>query len=109
MDRDLLDIRAHLNNEMYEHGNIEKICNMTQELIVKKNTKLNELAQAIDEANSTKTRLRVEAQNQNHQREETGNPITILSKNKMTLNAKLEDARRLAEAKTQDQANLIVG
>ena len=79
---------------------------MVQELVVENNTKLNSLAHAIDETNSVKSKLEVRAQNINHQNEETRKAITILSKNMMTLNAKLEDARKLAEAKMQDQVNL---
>ena len=70
VDRDLVDHQANLNDDVDECGNIKKIRKMTQELIVENNTRLNRMTQALGKANSTKTRLRVEAQDQNHQMEE---------------------------------------
>merc|ERR1719434_87374 len=56
---------------------------MTQGLIVEANTKLDELARALNESDSTKKKLLVEAQDLTRQIEETENAIGNLSKNKM--------------------------
>merc|ERR1719317_1538087 len=54
MERDLMDARGGLEETMRERANMEKNCKMTQGLIVESNTKLDELARALNEADSTK-------------------------------------------------------
>merc|ERR1711887_496266 len=83
MERDLMDARAGLDEAMRERANMEKNCKMTQGLIVESNTKLDELARALNEADSTKKKLQVEAQDLNRQIEETENAIGALGKNKI--------------------------
>merc|ERR1719225_412805 len=75
MERDLMDARGGLDETMTERANLEKNCKMTQGLIVESNTKLDELARALNEADSTKKKLQVEAQDLNRQIEETENSI----------------------------------
>merc|ERR1711872_211119 len=75
MERDLMDARAGLDETMRERANMEKNCKMTQGLIVESNTKLDELARALNEADSTKKKLQVEAQDLTRQIEETENAI----------------------------------
>merc|ERR1719493_29219 len=60
MERDLMDARAGLDDAMRERANMEKNCKMTQGLIVESNTKLDELARALNEADSTKKKLQIE-------------------------------------------------
>merc|ERR1712106_115447 len=67
MERDLQETRAGLDDAMRERSNMEKNCKMTQGLIVESNTKLDELARALNEADSTKKKLQVEAQDLNRQ------------------------------------------
>merc|ERR1719234_1080225 len=74
---------------MRERANIEKNCKMSQGLIVESNTKMDELARALNEADSTKKKLQVEAQDLNRQIEETENAIGQLGKNKISLRAQL--------------------
>merc|ERR550534_2542957 len=62
MERDLMDTRAGLDEAMRERANMERNCKMTQGLIVEANTKLDELARALNESDSTKKKLQVEAQ-----------------------------------------------
>merc|ERR1712240_477253 len=107
MERDLSDARATLDDGMRERANIEKNCKMTQGLIVESNTKLDELARALNEADSTKKKLMVEAQDLNRQIEETENAIAALGKSKVSLNTQLEDTKRLADAEARDRANLL--
>merc|ERR1711874_840658 len=69
-ERDLMDARAGLDETMRDRANMEKNCKLTQGLIVESNTKLDELARALNEADSTKKKLQVEAQDLNRQIEE---------------------------------------
>merc|ERR550519_630538 len=62
MERDLGEARGGLDEAMRERANMEKNCKMTQGLIVESNTKMDELARALNEADSTKKKLQVEAQ-----------------------------------------------
>merc|ERR1719192_492206 len=104
MERDLMDARAGLDDAMRERANMEKNCKMTQGLIVESNTKLDELARALNEADSTKKKLQIEAQDLNRQIEETENAIGALGKNKISLTTQLEDTKKLADAEARDRA-----
>merc|ERR1719245_2973868 len=92
---------------MRERANMERNCKMTQGLIVEANTKLDELARALNESDSTKKKLLVEAQDLTRQIEETENAIGNLSKNKISLSTQLEDTKRLADAEARDRASLL--
>merc|ERR1711922_130982 len=107
MERDLQDARGSLDEVMRERANIEKNCKMTQGLIVESNTKLDELARALNEADSCKKKLQVESQDMNRQIEETENAIAQLGKNKISLTTQLEDTKRLADAEARDRASLL--
>merc|ERR1712198_13002 len=85
MERDLMDTRQGLDEAMRDRANMAINCKMTQGLIVEANTKLDELARALNEADSTKKKLQVEAQDLTRQIEETENAIGNLSKNKISL------------------------
>merc|ERR1711874_936524 len=106
-ERDLMDARAGLDEAMRERANMEKNCKMTQGLIVESNTKMDELARALNEADSTKKKLQVEAQDLNRQIEETENAIGQLGKNKISLTTQLEDTKKLADAEARDRASLL--
>ena len=80
MERDLGEARGGLDEAMRERANMEKNCKMTQGLIVESNTKMDELARALNEADSTKKKLQVEAQDLNRQIEETENALNQLGK-----------------------------
>merc|ERR1719391_594627 len=91
---------------MRDRANMEKNCKMTQGLIVESNTKMDELARAMNEADSTKKKLQVEAQDLTRQIEETENAIGNLSKNKISLQTQLDDTKKLADAEARDRASL---
>merc|ERR1712126_42839 len=76
-------------------------------LIVESNTKLDELARALNEADSTKKKLLVESQDLGRQFEETENAIAALGKNKVSLTTQLEDTKRLADAESRDRSTLL--
>merc|ERR1740128_429859 len=80
---------------------------MTQGLIVESSVKLDEMARALNEADSTKKKLLVEKDDLNRQIEETENALGQLGKGKISLNTQLEDTKRLADAEARDRANLL--
>merc|ERR1719284_118215 len=86
MERDLGEARSGLDDAMRERANMEKNCKMTQGLIVESNTKMDELARAMNEADSTKKKLQVESQD---------------------LSRQIEDTKRLADAEARDRASLL--
>ena len=107
MERDLQEARSGLDEAMRERANIEKNCKMTQGQIVESHTKQDELARALNEADSCKKKLQVESQDLTRQIEETENAIAALGKNKVSLTTQLEDTKRLADAEARDRASLL--
>ena len=107
LERDLCEARNGLEEAMRDRANIEKNCKMTQSLIVESNQKLDELARALNEADSTKKKLTVEAEDLNRQIEETENAMAALGKNKVSLETQLEDTKKLGDSEARDRANLL--
>merc|ERR1711992_89898 len=93
MERDLAEARTGLEEAMRDRANMEKNCKMTQGMIVESNQKLDELARALNEADSTKKKLQVESQDLTRQIEETDNSIAALQKNKISLTTEAENLR----------------
>merc|ERR1712227_695108 len=85
MERDLQETRGGLEEAMRDRANMEKNCKMTQGLISEANAKLDEMARALNEADSTKKKLQVESQDLSRQIEECENAIATLQKNKISL------------------------
>merc|ERR1712001_409239 len=92
---------------MRDRAAIEKNCKLSQATIVETNQKLDELARALNEADSTKKKLQVENQDLNRQIEETENAIAALQKNKISLTTQLEDTKRLGDGEARDRATLL--
>merc|ERR1719337_609366 len=107
MERDLQEARAGLDEVMRERANHERNGKLTQGLIVEAHQKLDEMARALNEADSTKKKLQVENQDLCRQIEETENAIAALSKNKISLTTQLEDTKRLGDAEARDRASLL--
>merc|ERR1712038_1580485 len=107
MERDLAEAKTGLEEAMRERANMEKNCKMTQGLIVESNQKLDELARALNDADSTKKKLQVESQDLTRQIEETENSIAALQKNKISLTTQLEDTKRLGDGEARDRATLL--
>ena len=107
MERDLAEARGALDEAMRERANLEKNCKMTQGLIVENNTKLDELARALNDADSTKKKLIVESQDLSRQIEETENAISQLGKNKASLHTQLEDTKALSDAEARERSSLL--
>merc|ERR1739844_234461 len=107
MERDLAEAKTGLEEAMRDRANMEKNCKMTQGLIVESNQKLDELARALNEADSTKKKLQVESQDLTRQIEGTDNSIAALQKNKISLTTQLEDTKRLGDGEARDRATLL--
>merc|ERR1719458_2476490 len=107
MERDLQEARGSLEEAMRERSNMEKNCKMTQGLIVENNQGLDELARALNEADSSKKKLQVENQDLTRQIEETENALAALQKNKISLSTQLEDTKKLADGEARDRAALL--
>merc|ERR1719507_632202 len=107
MGRDLQEARAGLEEAMRDRANMEKNCKMAQGLIVESNQKQDELARALNDADSTKKKLLVESQDLSRQIEETENAIGALQKNKISLGTQLEDTKKLADGEARDRAALL--
>merc|ERR1712072_1584173 len=107
MESDLQEARATLDEGMRDRANHERNGKLTQGLIVEANQKLDEMARALNEADSTKKKLQVENQDLTRQIEETENSIAALQKNKISLTTQLEDTKRLGDGEARDRATLL--
>jgi len=107
MERDLQEARAGLDEAMRDRANHERNGKLTQGLIVEANTKLDEMARALNEADSSRKKLQVENQDLLRQIDETENAIAALGKNKISLNTQLEDTKRLGDTEARDRAALL--
>merc|ERR1739844_301150 len=91
MERDLQECRAGLDEAMRDRANHERNGKLTQGLIVEANQKLDEMARALNEADSSRKKLQVENQDLTRQIEETENAIAALGKNKISISTQLDD------------------
>ena len=107
MERDLQEARSTLDDGMREKANHERNGKLTQGLIVESNQKLDEMARALNEADSSKKKLQVENQDMQRQLEETENAIAALGKSKVSLSTQLEDTKHLGDAEARDRASLL--
>merc|ERR1712228_731404 len=80
MERDLQEARAGLDEAMRDRANHERNGKLTQALIVESNVKLDDLARALNEADSSKKKLTVENQDLTRQIDEVEGSIAALSK-----------------------------
>merc|ERR1711992_11634 len=107
MERDLQEARAALDEAMRDRANHERNGKLTQNLIVEANVKLDEMARALNEADSSRKKLQVENQDLTRQIEETENAIAALGKNKISLTTQLEATKRMGDAEARDRASLL--
>ena len=107
MERDLQEARAGLDEAMRDRANHERNGKLTQGLIVEANQKLDEMARALNEADSSRKKLQVENQDLTRQIEETENAIATLGKAKISLSTQLDDTKRLADGEGRDRAALL--
>merc|ERR1711885_31607 len=107
MERDLQEARGSLDEAMRDRANHERNGKLTGALIVEANQKLDEMARALNEADSSRKKLQVENQDLTRQIEETENAIAALGKNKISLTTQLEDTKRLGDSEARDRASLM--
>merc|ERR1719216_298344 len=107
MERDLQEARAGLDEGMRDRANHDRNGKLTTALIVEANQKLDDMARALNEADSSRKKLQVENQDLLRQIDETENAIAALSKNKISLSTQLEDTKRLGDSEARDRATLL--
>merc|ERR1711983_202896 len=107
MERDLQEVRAGLEEAMRDRANHERNGKLTQNLIVEANHKLDEMARALNEADSSRKKLQVENQDLCRQIEELENSIGALGKQKISVTTQLEDTKRLGDAEARDRASML--
>ena len=107
MERDLQETRAGLEDSMRDRANHERNGKLTQNLIVEANQKLDEMARALNEADSSRKKLQVENQDLTRQIEEIEGAIANLGKNKISLTTQLEDTKRLGDSESRDRTSLL--
>ena len=107
IERDLQEARAGLDEAMRDRANHERNGKLTQGLIVEGNTKLDEMARALNEADSSRKKLQVENQDLQRQIEETENAIAALGKSKISLTTQFEDTKKLGDTEARDRAALL--
>merc|ERR1712061_466399 len=107
MERDLQEARAGLDEAMRDRANHERNGKLTAALIVESNQKLDDMARALNEADSSRKKLQVENQDLLRQIDETENAIATLGKNKISLSTQLEDTKRLGDSEARDRAALL--
>merc|ERR1711935_538367 len=107
MERDLQECRTGLDEAMRDRATHERNGKLTQALIVESNVKIDDLARALNEADSSKKKLTVENQDLTRQIDEVEASIAALSKNKISLSTQLEDTKRLGDSEARDRAALL--
>merc|ERR1711963_131492 len=107
MERDLQEARAGLDEAMRDRANHERNGKLTAALIVEANQKLDEMARALNEADSSRKKLQVENQDLLRQIDETENAIAALGKSKISLSTQLDDTKKLGDSEARDRAALL--
>jgi myosin heavy chain 6/7 len=107
MERDLQEARVTLNDAMMERANLERNGKLTQGSIVEANQNLDELARALNDAESSKKKLYVEKQDLERQIDELDKAIKGLGTSKVSLTTQLEDTKKLGDAEARDRASLM--
>merc|ERR1712042_107540 len=107
MELDLRDARLDLEDAVKGKAELDKQGKLLQAAIVDSNTRCDEMARALNEAESTKKRLQVENQDLNRQIEELENAIANMNKGKISVTTQLEDTKALADAEAKDRASLL--
>jgi predicted RNase H-like nuclease (RuvC/YqgF family) len=107
MERDLQEARGSLDEAMRDRANHERNGKLTGALIVESNVKLDDMARALNEADSSRKKLQVENQDLTRQIDEVETAIAALSKNKISLGTQLEDTKRLGDSEARDRAALL--
>merc|ERR1711997_699271 len=107
MERDLQEARAGLDEGMRDRANHERNGKLTAALIVESNVKLDDMARALNEADSSRKKLQVENQDLSRQIDEVEAAIAALGKTKISLSTQLADTKRMGDTEARDRASLL--
>merc|ERR1712121_183365 len=107
LELDLRDARIDLEDAVKGKAELDKTGKLLNGSIVDSNTRMDELARAINEAESSKKRLQVENQDLNRRIEELEAAIANMNKGKISVTTQLEDTKALADAEAKDRASLL--
>merc|ERR1712012_827284 len=107
MERDLQEARAALDEGMRDKANHERNSKLTAALIVEANQKLDDMARALNEADSSKKKLQVENSDLSRQIDEVEAAIASLGKTKISLTTQLADTKRMGDTEARDRAGLL--
>merc|ERR1719270_3376037 len=107
MERDLQEARAGLDEGMRDRANHERNGKLTAALIVESNVKLDDLARALNEADSSRKKLQVENQEALRELDEVEAAIAALGKGKISLSTQLDDTKKLGDSEARDRAALL--
>merc|ERR1712209_248550 len=107
MERDLQEARTGLDEGMRDKANHERNSKLTAALIVEANQKLDDMARALNEADSSKKKLQVENSDLSRQIDEVEAAIAALGKTKISLTTQLADTKRMGDSEARDRAALL--
>merc|ERR1712062_715005 len=107
MELDLRDARCDLEDAVKGKADLDKTGKLLQGNIVDANTRLDEMARALNEAESSKKRLQVENQDLSRQIDELEAAIANMNKGKISVSTQLEDTKALADAENKDRSSLL--
>merc|ERR1712098_307933 len=107
MELDLRYTRLDLEDAVKGKAELDKAGKLLQGSIVDANTRLDEMARALNEAESAKKRTYVENQDLDRQINELEGAIANMNKAKISVTTQLEDTKALADAEAKDRANLL--
>ena len=107
LERDLHESKTNLDSAIRDRQTVERDGKVAQSKIAESNQKLDDMARALNDADSTKKKLTVEGQDLQRQIDESEILIAELGKAKISLSTQLDDTRRLADAESRDRSALL--
>merc|ERR1711936_354188 len=107
LEMDLQEARGNLEDAVSGKAEMDKNGKLLQGSIADAHTKLDELARALNEADSQKKRLEVEKLDLERQIEEGELAMASLNKNKISLTTQLEDTKRMGDSEARDRSGLL--
>ena len=107
LERDLNEFRTNLDAAIRDRQIVERDGKVAQSKIAESNQKLDDMARALNDADSTKKKLTVEGQDLQRQIDDSEILIAELGKAKISLSTQLDDTRRLADAESRDRSALL--
>merc|ERR1719385_305894 len=107
LEMDLQEARGNLEDAVRGKAEMDKNGKLLGGSIADAHTKRDELARALNEADSQRKRLEVEKLDLERQIEEGELAMASLNKNKISLTTQLEDTKRMADSEARDRSALL--